>query len=89
MKEVRSQTFEIRAGDIETVAALSKLIPEFINPHQAEEYYKRLMGVPHSILGAFVDNQPVGFKVGYEREGKFYSWMGVLPPNIKPVGSNI
>ncbi len=78
--------FEIAQGDIETVVALSQQIPEFINPHGAAEYYKRLTGVPHLILIAFVENQSVGFKVGYEREGNFYSWMGGILADFRRLG---
>lgn len=81
-----SRLFEIQEGDIETVVALSQQIPEFINPHKAAEYYKRLTDVPHLILIASVDNQVVGFKVGYEREGNFYSWMGGILPNFRRLG---
>ncbi|MDX1940920.1 MAG: GNAT family N-acetyltransferase [Saprospiraceae bacterium] len=76
MSAQRSQAIEIKESNIETVVALSQQIPEFIDPHGAEEYHRRLTGVRHLILVAFVENKPVGFKVGYEREGYFYSWMG-------------
>ena len=68
--------FVINQGDIDTVVQLSSAIPEFLNPHGPEEYHRRLDGVPHLILVAYVAEQPVGFKVGYERDGFFYSWMG-------------
>lgn len=73
---------EIKTGSIEDVVALSKLIPEFHNPHKEEEYRKRLEERQHLILLAYVAGKPVGFKVGYDKEndGSFYSWMGgVLP----------
>ena len=68
--------FSIREGDIATAVALSKQIPEFVNPHEADEYEKRLRSVPHLILVAFANEEPVGFKVGYERDGAFYSISG-------------
>lgn len=77
------RSFEIKEGDVETVVALSQQIPEFIHPHEATEYYKRINNVPHLILIAFVNAQPVGFKVGYERSGEFYSWMGGVLPNFR------
>lgn len=67
---------EIKAGDIETVVQLSLQLEEFINPHGAAEYNRRLTNVPHLILIAYVNGKPAGFKVGYERDGYFYSWMG-------------
>ena len=79
--------FHIRQSDIPTVVALSKQIPEFFNPNEAAEYEKRLKGVPHLILVAYTTDstkpntlksgeRAIGFKVGYERDGYFYSWMG-------------
>lgn len=78
--------FNIREGDINTAVALSKQIPEFVNPHEAEEYEKRLSGVPHLILVVFANEEPVGFKVGYERDGAFYSWMGGILPDFRRLG---
>lgn len=77
---------EIKEADIETVVALSQQIPEFIQPHGAEEYYKRLTGVPHLILVAYIEDHPVAFKVGYEREDYFYSWMGGVLPVYRRFG---
>jgi ribosomal protein S18 acetylase RimI-like enzyme len=84
MLEVRH--IEIKEGDIETVVALSQQIPEFVHPHGVAEYHKRLTGVPHLILITSIDNQSVGFKVGYEREGNFYSWMGGILPDFRRLG---
>ena len=76
---------EIRTGSIEEVVALSIQIPEFTSPHQSAEYQKRLYGKKHSILVAYDDNTPVGFKVGYDKEedGSFYSWMGGVLPEYR------
>lgn len=80
----------IRKGDLETVVKLSNLIPEFINPHAQEVYEARITGVPHLILIAFVNEQAVGFKIGYERSNiplgaptTFYSWMGAVLPGFR------
>lgn len=74
--------FTIREGSIEEAVAISKQIPEFVNPHQESIYEARLQGVPHLILIAESAGKAIGFKVGYDRDkdGSFYSWMGgVLP----------
>ena len=84
--EAEGRTFEIKESNIETVVALSQQIAEFIDPHGAEEYYRRLTNIPHLILVAFVQNEPVGFKVGYEREGSFYSWMGGILQGFRQMG---
>lgn len=72
----------IRESDISTVVALSRHIPELVDPHQAAEYHRRLNGITSLLLVAYVDGSPAGFKVGYDKyaDGSFYSWMGgVLP----------
>lgn len=82
----------IEDGTIAEVVALSDCIPEFVNPHRAEAYEKRLSGVPHLILTAKINQNPIGFKVGYERsdqygEGYFYSWMGGVLPEFRKYGA--
>ncbi len=79
-------SFEIKTGTIQTVVDLSKQIEEFNDPHTYEEYEKRLTAVPHIILVAYVGNEPVGFKVAYERDGLFYSWMGGVLKNWRRKG---
>ena len=73
----------IKVADIATAVAISNNIPEFINPPPKEEYKRRLKEVPHLILVAFDGDRPVGFKVGYERNGSFYSWMGGVLPSYR------
>ncbi len=72
--------FDIRKGNIVTAVKLSQSIPEFQNPADVAVYEKRLSGVPHLILVAYYKDEPVAFKVGYEREDYFYSWMGGVKP---------
>ena len=71
----------IKEGSISLAAAMSQELPEFINPPKLPEYEKRLLDVPHLVLIAYHEGMPIGFKVGYEKESYFYSWMGgVLSP---------
>ena len=76
----------IQRGDITTVVRLSKLLPEFSEPHEATEYVRRMEGKRSLVLIAYWDNQPVGFKVGYQREDYFYSWMGGVLPEWRRKG---
>lgn len=71
---------QIKTGSIGEAVAISKNIPEFIAPPEISEYERRLAVVPHLILIARVEDRPVGFKVGYEREpdGSFtVGWVGL------------
>ncbi|MGK0363981.1 MAG: ribosomal protein S18 acetylase RimI-like enzyme [Saprospiraceae bacterium] len=76
----------IHHGTIKEVVELSDLIPEFNKPHRAAEYEKRLSDVPHLILIAKINEKSAGFKVGYERNGYFYSWMGGVLPDFREKG---
>jgi len=77
---------KIVVGKLETVVEISQKIPEFQHPHGLSTYQQRLKGVPHIILVAYVDENPAGFKVGYERDGYFYSWMGAILPAYRRLG---
>lgn len=79
-------SFTIKEDKIETVVQISQQIPEFSGPPEATEYYHRLDGVSHLILVAYDGDRPVGFKVGYEREKDFYSWMGAILPEYRQKG---
>lgn len=85
MRKERTE-IDILESDIATIVQLSQAIPEFQNPHGAAEYHRRLDRVPHLILVAKMDNELIGFKVGYERDGYFYSWMGGVIPKFRKMG---
>ena len=82
----------IRKGTYEECFNLSKIIPEFDSPYEINEYKNRCRTVNHLILIADIDNNPIGFKTGYDRynNGGFYSWMGGVLPRFrhKSVASN-
>lgn len=76
---------QITQSDISSVVSLSLQVPELVNPYKEAEYQKRLCSVDHLILMAYVNDQPAGFKVGYDRfgDGSFYSWMGGVHPDFR------
>ena len=76
----------IEEGTIDQAIAISKAIPSFEGPLERAEYEKRLLGVPHLILVAYEAGTAAGFKVGYERSGYFYSWMGGVLPSFRRLG---
>ncbi|MEM1318788.1 MAG: GNAT family N-acetyltransferase [Bacteroidota bacterium] len=79
-------SFHIRRGSIEEAVALSRQLPEFAGPHGEAEYHRRLDHCRHLVLIAYKDTQAIGFKVGYEREDYFYSWMGGVLPAYRQRG---
>jgi GNAT superfamily N-acetyltransferase len=77
----------IREGVFQECVDLSSKIPEFNSPYKIEEYKKRCAG-EYLVLIAEIDNQPVGFKIAYDRfnDGNFYSWMGGVLPKFRRMG---
>ncbi len=76
----------ISKDKIATVVQLSQQIPEFDGPPEVAEYLRRISEVPHLILMAYDGEKAVGFKVGYEPDGGFYSWMGAILSNYRKMG---
>ena len=74
-------------GSFQECVYLSSKIPEFNSPDKIEEYKKRCTG-KYLALIAKIDNQSVGFKIGYDRlnDGSFYSWMGGVLPKFRRMG---
>jgi len=77
----------IREGSFQECVDLSSKIPEFNSPYKIEEYKKRCAEKYLSLI-AEIDNQSVGFKIGYDRfnDGSFYSWMGGVLPKFRRMG---
>ncbi len=77
----------IREGAFQQCVDLSSKIPEFKSPYKIEEYKKRCAG-KYLVLISEIDNQSVGFKIGYDRfnNGSFYSWMGGVLPKFRRMG---
>jgi len=74
-------------GSFQECVDLSSKIPEFNSPYKIEEYKKRCAG-KYLALIAEIDNQSVGFKIGYDRhnDGSFYGWMGGVLPKFRRMG---
>jgi len=74
---------KIIEGTINQAVKISKQIPEFVDPYEISEYEKRLSGKIHLILIAYWKGTPAGFKVGYQIEDHFYSWIGGVIPEFR------
>lgn len=74
---------QILEGSIEQTIIISKQIPEFDLPYEKDEYKKRFKDNLYLILIAFWKGEPAGFKVGYQIEKNFYSWMGGVIPKFR------
>ena len=58
----------------------------FTKPPNALAYTERFKGVAHLILVAETDAKIIGFKVGYERDDYWYSWLGGVHPDYRRQG---
>jgi len=74
---------QIKQGTINEIVLLSKQIPEFEKPYENSEYKMRFENTKHLILIAYYFEKPIGFKVGYQIEDYFYTWMGGILPNFR------
>ena len=78
--------FTIEENKLEDIVNVLRLIPEFENIPDVGSIQKRLIDKPHLILSAYHESTPIGFKIGYERDGKFYSWLGGTLPAYRSKG---
>jgi len=78
--------FVIEENRLEDVMLVLSQIPEFENIPDAGSIQSQLNEKPHLILSASNETGPIGFKIGYEREGKFYSWLGAILPMYRNKG---
>ena len=79
-------SFTIEENKLEDIVNVLRLIPEFENIPDVGSIQKQLIDKPHLILSAYHESTPIGFKIGYERDGKFYSWLGGTLPAYRSKG---
>jgi GNAT superfamily N-acetyltransferase len=78
--------FVIEENRLEDVMLVLSQIPEFEKTPDAGSIQSRLIDKPHLVLSARNDSGPRGFKIGYERDRKFYSWLGGVLPEYRNKG---
>lgn len=76
----------IREGQLEDVVQLMQRIDEFSNIPDSEAIVHRIGDAVHLILTAHVDDEVIGCKAGYARDGKFYSWLGAVDARYRQCG---
>lgn len=77
---------QIREASALEVIAVADMVPE-LGATPREDAYREQMGeAPKLLLLAEVDGEPAGFKVGYERDGYWYSWLGGVRPGFRRMG---
>src|SRR5688572_5920035 len=76
----------LEEDNLEAVVKILNAIPEFDDLPNSESIKTRLLGKPHLILTAHDGNKPIAFKIGYERDNRFYSWLGGVIPSHRSLG---
>ena len=78
--------YVIEEGHLDAVELLLGRVPEFDIPPTIDDIRFRIKDVPHLILTAHAEGLPVGFKIGYNRDGRFYSWLGGVDARFRQQG---
>lgn len=79
---------DVREVPIEQAVEVDKTITEFGAPYLASHFEDRCGGREQLIIVAYVDDQPAGYIVGYDRDqdGSFYCWMAGVNPAYRGQG---
>ncbi|WP_163930754.1 GNAT family N-acetyltransferase [Paraferrimonas sp. SM1919] len=79
--------FTIKPAPLEDAIKVHQQIPEFDRAISLVHLQQRLQRRPFLCLVAYVENQPVGYKLGYQQSADtFYSWLGGVIPSMRKVG---
>ena len=81
-----AKKIEIVCGELNMAVRIMRQLPEFNSPYNLEEINKKVRKKSCLNLIAYIENSPAGFKLGYERDGYFYSWLGGVLPKYRRMG---
>jgi predicted GNAT superfamily acetyltransferase len=79
-------SYTIEENRLEGVVDVLNKIPEFDHLPSLDAIRNRLHKVPHLVLTGHSERITLGFKIGYERDGRFYSWLGAVLPEYRNKG---
>lgn len=83
-----SKNITIKEVPIEEAIKVNATIVEFDAPYQKDYFEERYKNKEKLIIVAYVDNQPAGYIVGYDKfeDGSFYCWMAGVNPKFRKLG---
>jgi len=78
----------IKEVPIEEAVKVNATIIEFDAPYQKDYFEDRYKDKDKLIIVAYVDDQPAGYIVGYDKfeDGSFYCWMTGVNPKFRKLG---
>lgn len=82
------KNIKIKEDSIEVAVKVSAAITEFDKPYDKAYFENRYIDKANLILVSYVDNQPAGYMVSYDRnnDGSFYCWMAGVDPLFRRLG---
>ncbi|MGJ8483378.1 GNAT family N-acetyltransferase [Pseudoalteromonas sp. SYSU M81236] len=79
--------YTIKPASLDDLLLVDSQIPEFDGRNTLGKLQARIAGVEYLILVAFIDNEPVAYKLGYALDSNtFYSWLGAVAPKCRGKG---
>jgi len=83
-----AQEIVVKEVLIEEAVKVNASIVEFDEPYSKEYFEERYKGKEKLIIIAYLDNQPAGYMVGYDKfgDGSFYCWMAGVSPKFRKKG---
>ena len=83
-----TKSIVIKEDSIEVAVKVNATITEFDKPYDKAYFEDRCKNSVSLILVAYVDNQPAGYMVSYDKnnDGSFYCWMAGVNPLFRRLG---
>ncbi len=79
--------YSIKSANLQDLLLVDSQIPEFDGRNTLSKLHARLAGREHLVLVAYIDNEPVAYKLGYGLDNNtFYSWLGAVLPKCRGMG---
>ncbi|MFY8283723.1 GNAT family N-acetyltransferase [Pseudoalteromonas sp. SSMSWG5] len=76
--------YTIKPANLQDLLLVDSQIPEFDGRNTLGKLQARIADVEYLILVAFIDNEPVAYKLGYALDSNtFYSWLGAVAPKCR------
>lgn len=88
MKENNMKNIVIKEVSLEEALKVFPKIEEWDRPEAGTIEYcnKRIENLKHIILAAYVDNENVGYLIGYDKNNSFYCWVVAVDKNYRRMG---
>tara|TARA_Y100000588_G_scaffold214571_1_gene228415 strand:+ start:345 stop:785 length:441 start_codon:yes stop_codon:yes gene_type:complete len=81
------KSYIIKPASLEELLLVDSQIPEFDGRNTLSKLQTKCADVEHLALVAYIDNEPVAYKLGYALgSNTFYSWLGAVAPKCRGQG---